>query len=329
MNTACVHGASATVCRVSRWLGAVAMCAGGLAAAQAAPPPQLATIVEGPAIVIRGTERLALVEGVPLQPEDIVETGPAGFVRIEFADRSAVEFGPDTRALLMTRVAGAGARVPPRVAYLLQGWVKLVARRGGTAQYRGFASSSIGAADIGGTLVLRIDARGASAFAESGEARLIERRDSGPPVEHMLKPGAFLARPTAQKATLASRPGEDFLREMPPPFRDTLPERAGQFAGREIRPKSLSAPRYEDLEPWLKAEPALRREFVRRWRARAADAAFRAALVANLRAHPEWDPILFPEKYLPRTPDGGPTASPAARDREQGYPTGQAGQPSR
>lgn len=323
MNTVRIHDALATACQRSRWLGAVAMFAGGLAAAQAAQPLHLATIVEGPAVIVRGAERLALVEGVPLQPDDIVETGPAGFVRIELADRSAVELGPGTRALLMSRVASAGTRAAPRVAYLLQGWMKLVARRGDTAAYRGFASSSIGAADVGGTLVLRIDARGASAFAESGEARLVERRDSGPPVEHALKPGAFLARPAAQKATLASRPGEDFLREMPPPFRDTLPERAGQFAGREIRPKSLPAPRYEDLEPWLKAEPALRREFVRRWRVRAADAAFRAALVANLRAHPEWDPVLFPEKYLPRTQEGGPAGSPAARDREQGYPTGQ------
>jgi len=30
--------------------------------------------------------------------------------------------------------------------------------------------------------------------------------------------------------------------------------------------------------------------------------ATQAELVADLRAHPEWDPILFPEKYRPNEP---------------------------
>jgi hypothetical protein len=42
----------------------------------------------------------------------------------------------------------------------------------------------------------------------------------------------------------------------------------------------------------------LRRPLVQRWRSKAREPAFRAALVANLAAHPEWDPVLFPEKYI-------------------------------
>jgi hypothetical protein len=40
------------------------------------------------------------------------------------------------------------------------------------------------------------------------------------------------------------------------------------------------------------------------------DVAFRSALVANLRSHPEWDPILFPEKYKPKPPPEPPAVAP-------------------
>ena len=39
---------------------------------------------------------------------------------------------------------------------------------------------------------------------------------------------------------------------------------------------------------------------MQRLRARAQDPEFRKALIANMRFHPEWDRILFPEKYLPK-----------------------------
>jgi hypothetical protein len=67
-----------------------------------------------------------------------------------------------------------------------------------------------------------------------------------------------------------------------------------------VAPKAAPDFSYADVEPWLKAEPALRKPLVQRWRAKAREPAFRAALVSNLKAHPEWDPILFPEKYLPK-----------------------------
>jgi hypothetical protein len=43
---------------------------------------------------------------------------------------------------------------------------------------------------------------------------------------------------------------------------------------------------------------------------KADDPAFRQALIANLRFHFEWDPILFPEKYKPKEPP--PEAPPQA-----------------
>ena len=48
---------------------------------------------------------------------------------------------------------------------------------------------------------------------------------------------------------------------------------------------------------------------------KAHDPAFRQALVANLRSHPEWDPILFPEKYKPKPPPEGSTVQEAGSRR--------------
>jgi hypothetical protein len=50
---------------------------------------------------------------------------------------------------------------------------------------------------------------------------------------------------------------------------------------------------------WLNAEPTVRRQFVVLWRRKADNEAFRAALDHDLSKHPEWDPVLHPEKYEP------------------------------
>jgi hypothetical protein len=47
----------------------------------------------------------------------------------------------------------------------------------------------------------------------------------------------------------------------------------------------------------LKIDRRWRRGFVRQFTPRLRDASFRQALAAGLKAHPEWDRILYPEKY--------------------------------
>ena len=298
----------------ARWLGAVLAAVAlawphGVPAAPAGPRGGMATIVDGSATLVRGAERFAIAEGLALKPEDIVETGPEAFVRVELDDRGAIELGPSTRVLLLTRVSPA--RVP-RLAYLLQGWAKVTPGDAGAAAFRGVSAPGVDVAELAGTLVMRAADGGFAAFVERGEARVAEQRATGAPVQHPLRAGGFLERPAGAKAVRAERPSPAFLGALPPPFRDTLPELAGRFAGRTVSAKPLAAMRYEEAEPWLVAEPALRREFVRRWRARASDPAFRASLVANLRAHPEWEPVLFPERF-------------EAREGAAGYASGRVG----
>ena len=61
----------------------------------------------------------------------------------------------------------------------------------------------------------------------------------------------------------------------------------------------------------MEGESPFRRQFIERWRTKARDGEFRRALVSNLSSHPEWDPVLFPEKYLPK-PASGVASGPAA-----------------
>jgi hypothetical protein len=69
------------------------------------------------------------------------------------------------------------------------------------------------------------------------------------------------------------------------------------------------------VEHWLKAESSVRRPLMQRWRGKVREPAFRNALVANLSAHPEWDPILFPEKYKPKEPPAPPKAATVVTGR--------------
>jgi hypothetical protein len=86
---------------------------------------------------------------------------------------------------------------------------------------------------------------------------------------------------------------------LPRPFLETIPSRLSRFKDRETAPKRADEISYADVETWLKASRNVRRPLVQRWRSRATDPAFRDALIANLKDHREWDPILFPEKYKP------------------------------
>jgi len=112
-------------------------------------------------------------------------------------------------------------------------------------------------------------------------------------------------RKGTQTGQLLPRPDPAWLKTVPRAFRDTIALRAARFEGKKLEPAARPAPSYAALAPWLTAEPALRREFPRRLATLAREPAFRAALIQNLVAHPEWEPLLFPERFL--KPASAPT----------------------
>jgi hypothetical protein len=285
------------------WRTAVlAACVMSGAVSAALAQPALLTIVEGDATVVDGVRRFTAVEGQALGEGSLVETGPQlRVLRIEWPDGSVVDLGPDTRAMLSPPGAAKGERRP--ALYLLQGWAKQSSL--GTAASAGQLSAVLRVAPFKGTAVSQVAADRHWLFIEAGEAALTER-DARPPTRLTLKAGEVFTREGRGPGTTAPRPTPEQLRAVPRGFRDPLPLRAAQFAGKTPKLRPLPAPTYAELQPWLTAEKAVRADFPRRFAPLARDAAFRRGLVDHLAAHPEWQPVLYPDPPKPASAPAAP-----------------------
>ena len=259
------------------------------------------TILEGEALVYRGAGRVFGAEGLALVPGDIVQTAAATFVQLEFADRSVAQLGPATRAMLNPP---AERGKPERALYLLQGWakVKQPAREPGKPMGLDLRTPWAEIPATAAAVVLHVAPAAVTLFVESGEVRVNERGPAAAPAPVPLKEGQLYQRKAGARSELPAGAMSTLLQDMPRPFRDSLPLRAERWREQSVAARPAPEFGYADVEPWLKAEPVLRRPLVQRWKAKARESEFRAALTANLAAHPEWDPVLFPEKYLPRRP---------------------------
>ncbi len=273
------------------------------------------TILEGDALVYRGLGRVQAAEGVRLASGDILEMGGAGFMQIELPDKTVLQVGPRSRAMLN---ASSGRQKPERSVYVIEGWIKISADKRDAKAGPGLDLRSplleIPAQE--GSLVLKITTAEVTIFAESAEAKIVERQASGAPLPVSLRLGDLYLRKAGTKGVVDPAGRSAFLTGMPAVFKDSLPARIDRHRDNPVTPKAGSEFSYGDIEPWLKSEPAMRKLFVQRWRAKATEPAFRTALIANLNVHPEWDPVLYPEKYLPKPPPP-PPPPPVARQEPE------------
>lgn len=284
------------------------------AAAHAQAPFATATIVDGSPTLLRASSKSTLVEGSRLAAADIVETGNARHLRIEFADGLMLDLGPATSVQLAPRLAGSEAARRGARVYLRQGTAKVsVPVPAPPATGPLLASERLDLGTSRRSVVVLVDGSEAAAFAESGEATLAERRAGKALAPVRLKEGEFHAG-----GAVAASPAPGFIARLPRPFLDSLPARAALFKAQEPASAPAGALVYADVQPWIDAEPALRAGFVTRWRALARQPEFRKGLEQGLAAHPEWDRVLYPEKYLP--PASAPTAAPATGSQRYGTP---------
>jgi hypothetical protein len=264
-----------------------ALLVAGAVGAAAAPRAPLVTMLDGDATLLRDGARFALAEGVRLQAGDLLATGAqTRLLRVEFPGGLGVALGPDSRAMVTPNLGDDGMHGG---IYLLAGWSKVAAPAGTTGAIRSRAVDTDTAA---GTLILSVQGDSAQAFAESGPSRVHPRAPDAQ--AYALKSGEMLSVPAGNaKPTLASGASPAFVQAMPRPFMDSLPSRFAAFPT-DVPPHRLGEMSYADAQPWIDAEASLRRVFAQRWRRLAADPAFRRGLVAGLKAHPEWTPILTP-----------------------------------
>jgi hypothetical protein len=260
-------------------------------------------LLEGQAELVRGITRYALVEGVRFQSGDIIEVGEKGLAEIEFPDGAAIALGAGTRMLAVSLPRGTTAAGD---CYVMRGTLK-VSGVSKAAKLR-IAAPAFSLQPVEGVSVLIVRDGDGSVFIETGGARLTVA-----PTTLNLKPGDFYARKAGQKGAAAPRPSKEFMDAMPKAFFDPLPSRMARYKDREAQPKRIDEVSYADVEAWLKAPLAIRRPFLARFEPRAGDPKFRASLEANLRIHPEWDPVLYPEKYETKETAADPSgARPAA-----------------
>ena len=326
-------GLRGAICGVMHWLArglpvwAMLLAAGGACAA----PDAIVGILQGSAVLVRQTQRFTLAEGAALEAGDIVETAKGGFAQLEFPDGTLAGVGEGTRLLLQVPPGRKDKDKGKALArlYLLEGWIKLrlpgsapgaapasaaAPAPANTPAGPGFSLSSPALELDGkeGAAVVRIQDKAWAVFVEAGAARVIGRGTTKATLN--LKRGDFAALAAGQdKASISAQVAAPFLAELPGPFRDPLPPRAERFAKRTVTLKPLGPVNYEDVAAWLRSEPTLRQGLSRQWFSRASDPAFRTAAAANLKLHPEWERILFPERFQPPQAASEPTSESAAQ----------------
>lgn len=281
------------------------------------------TILEGDAFIYRGASRLYANEGVRLEAGDIVETAASGFMQLELNDLSVVQFGPATRAMINS---SARRQKPERWLFVMNGWCKVTGSKAGAADASGLELRTrlFTMPPNTGVVVFAQTPAETTLFVERGEVRLTEDQAGGV----SLKSGDYYRRKVGARGVVNGGSTEAFVAGMPRVFRDSLPLRLDRYRNQAVQPKDAPDFAYADVEPWLKAEPWLRRPLVQRWRVKARNPAFRAALVAGLASHPEWDPILFPEKYKKATVNTARPPWPASVPGPLPVPARPAGEPA-
>jgi hypothetical protein len=249
------------------------------------------TILEGKATAIRGLSQFDVAEGVRLLPGDLVRTQPKSLLRIEYADECSLEAGPDSQLQLFHPADKKRANRP--ALYLMQGWLKLGCKAGTDAA---LTTKDLDVTGISRVLVIRVSGDSRAIFAEAGTARVV-RRKTGDSASTLLNPGDFLDVEPDVASDVQPRPTAQFMEALPRAYRDTLPSRYSIYVTRSTEPQNPRTFVYTDVEPWLNAEPVIRRQFVSLWIRKTNDPAFRGPLDRDLAKHPEWDRILHPEKY--------------------------------
>ncbi len=256
------------------------------------------TFKEGSLRLLRGTMVFQGAEGVRLRPGDMLETSDKGFTQFESSGGVIVALGPSGRML----VAPGGEFI------ILTGWLKV--ESGASHQTCRVAGPLLTTVSKDGSIVFHASGESSEAFFESATGRVT------PAPGEMggfaaAKPGQFFSRRAGKKAAMASRPDSPFIDSMPVPFRDTLPSRLARFS-KAVEPKPDHEVSYLDIDPWLKLA-AWKKTFVERFRPRIKDPEFRTQMEAHLREHPEWDPVLHPEKYETSAPPGASEPTPSPR----------------
>ena len=253
-----------------------------VAVARAAEPMATLTLLQGEATVVVGARAYVAVTGARLGAGAIVQTdAKTALLRLEWSDGSLVDLGPATQIMIRP-----GATLPrTALFYVLQGWVK----HSQPSALAGQIGAAFDVAPFKGVLVNHVDGDVTTLFSESGGEQLTGRRGG---VALALRAGQAAVDEPGSAPRTQPRPPSGWLQRIPRSFRDTIPSRLSDFKAAPAALRARAAWGYAELEPWLKAEQGVRRDFPTRFDDMLDQAGFRDSVAKNLSQHPEWDSAL-------------------------------------
>lgn len=240
--------------------GALALVALLLAAPFAAAHQYVATVTlaEGQNTLISREQAYVPAAGVWLHHCDVVETGAQGFVQLETDDGGMIELGPLTRFIAhLPALHGQAPLVGPQ--YVLAGWVKLTVPKRPKGLPHRLDTPLFDVTVDNGIVVLQVAEDGARFFVESGEAIALDR--SGTAAGRVVvRAGTMYSRKQGlDRGSVIRRAAPDFVKAMPPAFRDTLRSRLAKLKVRNVEAKPAPAPARADVEAWLTGDVDVRR----------------------------------------------------------------------
>ncbi|NML29768.1 hypothetical protein [Paraburkholderia antibiotica] len=258
--------------------------------------------------MIRGAFLYRTGAGTNLRDDDIVETDAGQAAQLEDGAGTLIALGPRTRVLLRTTSAQQPAAAGPVRIAMLNGWLKAGSAVGVARQFplslefRGLTIEPAGGRAW--SVVAMVTDHRAGLFAETGDDAIAARAPAPQP-ERTLRAGQYLELNADELPRVQPRPSVEFVRGMPPVFRDPLVGQAGRLQSRHELPAPLRAVDFADVSDWLTSSVSERETFVRRFAPRLGSASFRAEVDAHSSDLPEWRPVLHPP----------PRASTVARKR--------------
>ena len=259
------------------------------------------SIVEGQARVLRGTTWYRLFPGARVQAGDILVGNAAGQIQVEFTAGGRFNLGtPGTLFVAVAPIAGDKSAGSMEVA-LPDGWLKVAAAPPSSGFKVQFDSASLVATE--GIVVAHAQPGGLEFFVESGTARLSESEQGAAraaTADTYLKAGEFAALSSELPPRVERRAPAKFVTGIPRQLVDPLPKLAPKYKAARGQLVAEQEVTFAEAEPWLTGP--YRKLFLKRFQPRLKDRAFRAGVEAHIARYPEWDRLLHPEKYLPKTP---------------------------
>jgi len=305
----------------------LALCFATIAGPAAAVDAGVVTIVEGQARVLRGAVWYRLVPGANVQDGDIVEAVDRAEVQLELTAGATLNLVGPGALYAAVIPARSDKNATPMEFSLDRGWLKLAVPNAASALRIRMPTALLTVSE--GTVVMRQDGKFFEFFVESGSASIADAARAGRDgASQEAKAGEYWSRDGDKPIVTERRAPAKFVASMPRHLIDRLASLSSRFKGQKPQLAIDRDISLAEADPWL-AGP-YRRTFTKRFAGRLADPAFRKGVEANPAAYPEWERVLYPDRFpttpgvantvppliaapQPAAPGGAPQASPSAK----------------